>query len=62
MKKVFPLDLDEDLHRRLKHAAIDSGLTLQALIMRVLEEHVDHSGVTTWKEAKNHDQPVHRGR
>ena len=62
MKKVFPLDLDEDLHRRLKHAAIDAGLSLQALIIRVLEEHVDHSGVTTPKGARNHDLPAHRAR
>ena len=62
MKKVFPLDLDEDLHRRLKHSAIDAGLTLQALIIRVLEDHVDHNGGTTPKGAKNHDQPAHHGR
>lgn len=61
MKKVFPLDLDEDLHRRLKHAAIDAGITLHAFIVRALEEYVDHDGDKTPK-GKNNDQPAHRSR
>ena len=62
MKKVFPLDLNEDLHRRLKHAAIDAGLTLQAFIIHVLEGHIDHDSARTSKGTKNNDQPAHRGR
>jgi hypothetical protein len=62
VKKIFPLDLDEDLHRRLKHAAIDAGLTLHAFILRVLEEHVDHNGVRAPNGDKSNDRRAHHGR
>jgi hypothetical protein len=62
VKKTFPLDLDEDLHRRLKHAAIDAGLTLQAFILRVLEEHVDHNGIPAPNGGKRNDRRPHHGR
>ena len=45
MKKIFPIELDDSLHRSLKHAAIDAGVTLHDLILRILISHVnDHSG------------------
>jgi hypothetical protein len=50
------------LHRRLKHAAIDAGTTLQAFIIKILEEHVDHDGVAAAKGAGNHGQREQRGR
>ena len=40
MNKTFPVQLDEELHKRLKHAAIDEGITLHDWIIRVLEEKV----------------------
>lgn len=62
MKKVFPVELEEDLHRRLKHAAIDAGVTLHDFIVQVLEEHVDHNGSKPAKKGRNNDQPAIRGR
>lgn len=44
MNKVFPIELDERLHRRLKHAAIDAGVTLHDLIISVLEKAVECDG------------------
>jgi predicted HicB family RNase H-like nuclease len=38
--KTFPVQLDEDLHRRLKHAAIDDGKSLHEWIVSVLRERV----------------------
>lgn len=36
MNDVKTIKISSDLHRRLKHAAIDAGLSLQALIERLL--------------------------
>lgn len=58
-KKVFPVELDEDLHRQLKHAAIDAGITLHDLILRVLEEHVDHNGSKPDKGRRNDQSAIH---
>jgi predicted HicB family RNase H-like nuclease len=55
MKKIFPLELEEDLHRQLKHAAIDAGMSLHALIIRTLEENVNHSGTASRKKIRNPD-------
>jgi hypothetical protein len=62
MKKVFPIELEKDLHRRLKHAAIDAGMTLHDLILRVLGEHVDHNGSKSNKTERRYDQPSIRNR
>jgi predicted DNA-binding ribbon-helix-helix protein len=53
MKKIFPIELEEDLHRQLKHAAIDAGMTLHALILRTLEENVNHKGNALKKSIRN---------
>ena len=44
MAKTFPIELDEDLHKRLKIAAIEEGLTLHDWIVRTLEEKVVDNG------------------
>ena len=44
MSKTFPIELDEDLHKRLKIAAIEEGLTLHDLVVRTLEEKVGGRG------------------
>lgn len=41
MPKVFPIEMDDVLHRKLKHAAIDEGLSLHELIVKVLTRYVD---------------------
>ena len=40
MTKTFPVELDEYLHKRLKIAAIEEGLTLHDLIVKTLQERV----------------------
>ena len=55
MKKIFPLELEEDLHRQLKHAAIDAGTSLHALIIRALEENVNHKGTLLKKKIRTRD-------
>jgi hypothetical protein len=62
MKKVFPIEIEDVLHRRLKHAAIDAGMTLHAWILKVLGEHVDHNGSDSTRRSKNRDKPQRRGR
>ena len=44
MNKTFPVELDEELHRRIKHAAIDEGLTLHDWIVTALEEKIGIEG------------------
>ncbi len=55
MKKIFPIEIAEDLHRQLKHAAIDSGMTLHAWIIKVLESNVNHKGIAFKKKTRKHD-------
>jgi hypothetical protein len=40
MNKTFPIELSEDLHKKLKIAAIHDGLTLHDWIVKTLEEKV----------------------
>lgn len=40
MNKTFPIELNEDLHKRLKIAAIHDGLTLHDWIVKTLDEKV----------------------
>jgi hypothetical protein len=44
MTKTFPIELSEELHKRLKHAAVDEGITLHDWILRTLEEKVGGNG------------------
>jgi predicted HicB family RNase H-like nuclease len=55
MKKIFPIELEETLHRQLKHAAIDAGMSLHALIIRTLEENVNHKGAVSKKKIRTRD-------
>ena len=36
--KTFPIRLDEELHRKLRHAAIDEGVSLQEWIAAAIAE------------------------
>jgi len=40
MTKTFPVQLPEELHRELKHASIDDGMSLHDWILKTLEERV----------------------
>lgn len=59
MNKVFPIEIEEDLHRRMKHAAIDAGLTLHEWIIRALEERVGIDGKTEKRSVKHEHQRRH---
>ncbi len=49
MKKVFPIELEEDLHRQLKHTAIDADMSLHAWIIKVLSESVKQKEASALK-------------
>lgn len=53
MTRTFPIELEEELHKRLKIAAIEEGLTLQEWILRALAEKVGAYGNRTNRTKKN---------
>ena len=55
MAKTFPIELDEDLHKRLKIAAIEEGLTLHDWIVRTLEEKLVGNGTDGRTSPKRKD-------
>jgi len=62
MNKTFPLQLDEELHKRAKHAAIDDGVTLHDWIINALKEKVGTGGTNAQdsKERKSdHNRRQH---
>ena len=61
MTKTFPVELGEELHRRIKHAAIDEGLTLHDWIVRALEEKIGTEGKNANNSRKrNNKNDSHR--
>jgi hypothetical protein len=40
MTKTFPVQLPEELHRELKHASIDDGMSLHDWIVKTLQDRV----------------------
>lgn len=52
MAKMFPIELDEELHKRLKIAAIEQGLTLQDWILKTLAESVGNNGARKYNPQK----------
>ena len=61
MNKTFPVELDEELHKRIKHAAIDEGLTLHDWIVRALEEKIATEGKNANNSRKrNNKNDSHR--
>ncbi len=57
MNKTFPIELSENLHKRLKHAAVDEGLSLHDWILRTLTEKVGGNGEpkeTSTERSSNH--------
>jgi hypothetical protein len=53
--KIFPIELEEDLHRRMKHAAIDSGMTLHAWIIKTLKTTINYKDVASKRAKKPSD-------
>jgi|GEM_PF-6680221 len=47
MAKTFPVQLPEALHRELKHASIDDGMSLHNWIIKTLQESVKNNAVKT---------------
>jgi len=58
MAKTFPVELEEELHKRLKIAAIEEGVTLHDLIVRTLEDKAELTDSHRSSPAKreDHDQ------
>jgi hypothetical protein len=57
MTKTFPIELSEELHKKLKIAAIEEGLTLQDWILKTLEERIGGNG--TGKSASSKRKTLH---
>ena len=55
MAKTFPVELDEELHKRLKIAAIKEGLTLQDWVVKTLASKVDNDEFSQNNSRKNRD-------
>jgi len=56
-KKIFPLQIEESLHKALKHKAIESDMSLHsyiidALVLRVNEETGAYKAGVTTKEKR----------
>ena len=47
MTKTFPVQLPEELHRELKHASIDDGMSLHDWIVKTLQERVKNGAPKT---------------
>jgi hypothetical protein len=60
MSKTFPIELSEELHKRLKHAAVDDGMTLHDWIVRALSEKVGGNGSS--EKASSERNPSHERR
>jgi len=45
--KTFPLRLDDELHRRAKHLAVDEGISLQEWILRAIRERIENDKCET---------------
>jgi len=54
--KTFPLQLEDDLHRRLKHAAVDADVSLHEWILTALKEKLDHGAPKPSSPARPHDR------
>lgn len=52
-RKTFPIVLEKNLHRMLKHAAIDEGKSLHDWIVHVLQEKVNKSNRSNIENANN---------
>ena len=56
MPKTFPIELDEDLHKRAKIAAIHAGVTLHDWIIKTLEEKLGSNGNSASQKRENNSQ------
>jgi len=56
-KKTFPLEIEESLHKALKHKAIESDMSLHAyiidaLVSRINEETADYNASDKTEESR----------
>jgi len=51
--KTFPIRLDDDLHKALKHAAVDKGVSLQKLIINILKYRVEKDSLLNRSKVKH---------
>jgi predicted transcriptional regulator len=58
--KTFPVRLDEELHRRLRHAAIDEGVSLQEWIAAAIAERLQRTERENESEAVPHNERTKR--
>ena len=61
MTKIFPVQLPEELHRQLKHASIDDGMSLHDWILKTLQERVGN-GAPKKKASRTNARPGRNSR
>jgi len=54
-KKTFPLEIEESLHKALKHKAIESDMSLHAYIIDALVSKVNEETATYNAETKKEE-------
>jgi hypothetical protein len=61
VNKTFPIELKEELHKRLKIAAIEEGLTLHDWIVKTLEKELGTNGMhrSTGDKREGNDERSH---
>lgn len=64
MNKTFPVELGEELHKRIKHAAIDEGVTLHDWIVNTLEQKIglERENAHNTRKRNQKDDPGRRAR
>jgi predicted HicB family RNase H-like nuclease len=54
-KKTFPLEIEENLHKALKHKAIESDMSLHAYIIDVLISRVNEETIVYSVDGKTEE-------
>ncbi|OFX14744.1 MAG: hypothetical protein A2Z18_09510 [Armatimonadetes bacterium RBG_16_58_9] len=54
--KTFPLQLDEELHRLARHAAIDEGISLREWIIRAIAGKLHSADETESADSKERNR------
>ena len=64
MSKTFPIELTEDLHKRIRIAAIEEGLTLHHWILKALEQRIgrEANNRTTSRKRRSTNERANRHR
>ena len=54
--KTFPIQLDDELHKKIKHAAIEKDLPVHAWIINAITNQLQDEKKSPRKEGKNNNE------